>query len=755
MNARIAPLCEQATNSLSWLLEPLSVNEFLQAHWCRAPLRLSRNDPRYYESLLSEDALEHALYAASGVPGAVEILSDDQHPQRARNYAGAQEALRKGRSIRIDAIQRFSRILNVLARSLERQLNCIVNINMYFSPGSSRALKRHYDTHDVFVLQIHGKKKWKLFESDVEFPLEYLPPLRCENLGRRNYRKHRAREMSAENSGAVNEEFTLRTGDLLYLPRGHWHVAEAEPDQISCHLTVGAQAFTYLDLMSVALSQVAADNVDLRKPLPRILGADQKCLGEIKSCLSKILISLPSQIDSDRAVHEVAETFVRSRNAIATNLLKPSVEHQLSRLHAQSTVLLRGSIHCAVSTDLANVHLLFEAKRMTLPLEFEPAFRFVASEERFVVREMPGGFTDDEKLALVEKLIREGLLYIVDEETMAASATPKQWGESGWLPVAIDFRSRNPKVEWRDFKANPLSEPMFAQSVARLRAETPSRKARITALKALASCREERAPCGFIFHISRCGSTLVSNAMKSIVGTEVISEPALLGPLMTPAPQGESEVWPADGIVSREDCLRGAIAAFGRPRRPGCDLGLIVKFTSWQILSLALVRKLWPDVPYLIVIRDPVEVMVSCLASPPGWFKFGSKLSATCRMFGWRPEELEGVSRERICAKALGEFFHVAAENLGGNCRILSYPNFTPTRVPDLASFFGIDSAAIDSTQLEKCFSTYSKDRRAVRLHIDDREQKQSEATDLMRQESELWAAQGFRALIEHERLHS
>lgn len=107
--------------------------------------------------------------------------------QRARGYPSVQQAIAEGRSVRIDAIQRFSRELLHFTRQVEQELACIANINLYYSPRSSQALPKHFDLHDVFVLQIYGQKQWTLFDSNVETPLEYLPPLRWEPRGRARF----------------------------------------------------------------------------------------------------------------------------------------------------------------------------------------------------------------------------------------------------------------------------------------------------------------------------------------------------------------------------------------------------------------------------------------------------------------------------------------------------------------------------------------------------------------------------------------
>src|ERR1051326_3324289 len=169
---------ESTTNpvrDIRWLISPMEYSTFLETYWTKTPARIARGDPSFYRSLLSEADLEYALFSANKEPGSVKILNSRQPFQNADMYGDVRIAYRAGCSIRIDGIQRFSHTLILLARAIEQELSCPIGINMYLTPGKlgAKALPRHYDTHDVFVLQVHGKKRWRIYAPPVPFPLEY------------------------------------------------------------------------------------------------------------------------------------------------------------------------------------------------------------------------------------------------------------------------------------------------------------------------------------------------------------------------------------------------------------------------------------------------------------------------------------------------------------------------------------------------------------------------------------------------------
>jgi hypothetical protein len=113
------------------------------------------------------------------------------------------------------------------------------------------------------------------------------------------------------------------------------------------------------------------------------------------------------------------------------------------------------------------------------------------------------------------------------------------------------------------------------------------------------------APTGFIFHMSRCGSTLASQMLGAIPGAISVSEPEPLDtllqlPLLVPGVPPELHV----------EAIRAMIAALGRDRS-GDTTRYFVKLDSWHTLALPALRQAFPDVPWIFLYREPVEVLVS------------------------------------------------------------------------------------------------------------------------------------------------
>ncbi len=122
--------------------------------------------------------------------------------------------------------------------------------NMYLTPKNEKALLPHYDTHDVYVLQIHGKKHWTIYDAPQETPLlnSQQPIFKREQLSN-------------------PKEITLKAGDLMYMPRGLPHEAYTT-DESSLHITIGVYPPQWVDLLTKSIQQMAYSNPQLRKALP-------------------------------------------------------------------------------------------------------------------------------------------------------------------------------------------------------------------------------------------------------------------------------------------------------------------------------------------------------------------------------------------------------------------------------------------------------------------------------------------------------
>ncbi len=230
----------------SHLVSPFNAADFFTQHWQKSAQLMKRGEVDRFRGLLEAADTDAVLAMAAEFPAdAVEVIGRIRANETAgeRSTEATSETataladfFSKGATIRVKAIERFCLPLGELCKNLEAEFGCPVRANLYCTPGNSRGFDLHFDTHEVFVLQLFGKKHWQIFEPTVRLPLEFVPPLPFENArealkraGGRTESDRDIRDDIVESElGPLALEALLEPGDCLYLPRGFVHQAAAE-----------------------------------------------------------------------------------------------------------------------------------------------------------------------------------------------------------------------------------------------------------------------------------------------------------------------------------------------------------------------------------------------------------------------------------------------------------------------------------------------------------------------------------------------
>ena len=180
---------------------------------------------------------------------------------------------------------------------------------------------------------------------------------------------------------------------------------------------------------------------------------------------------------------------------------------------------------------------------------------------------------------------------------------------NGWIPIHIYWQQSQVMVDWCYLGTQRFREPFFEQTLQQLlwqpfnmlfRHQTP-----IETLAKLQDAQPGLPPSGFIFHMSRCGSTLTAQMLAALPKNIVISEADPIDRVLR-ANLGHTRI----AEEQRAIWLRGLIGALGQVRNAG-ERQLFIKFDSWNILDLPVIRRAFPQTPWIFLYRDPVEVMVS------------------------------------------------------------------------------------------------------------------------------------------------
>jgi hypothetical protein len=315
----------------------------------------------------------------------------------------------------------------------------------------------------------------------------------------------------------------------------------------------------------------------------------------------------------------------------------------------------------------------------------------------------------------------------------------------GWLPFDRLVAEGLPYLRWLDFAGVELSEPFFEQTVERVRSLRPREV--LTDLDALIELEKQTAsiaPKGFIFHTSRCGSTLISNSLRVLDDSIVVSEAQALESLsgFLQSHSGEASL---DALLRRV-YLKACVNIFGQLRR-GDERRYFVKFASPSVLQLGRIRKIWPDVPCVFVYRDPVEVIVSNVKKPGGWVQFETNPSMTAEVAGACESEMQNMSLEEFCARAFGRFCSIAAEQSDERMMLVNYEELSVGKLLEVARFFGVAPTELEATAIGRASRLYAKDAVPSRRFVDDAAEKRLAASSRVREMSERWALEAYQRL--------
>ncbi|KAL9952077.1 hypothetical protein ACROYT_G039281 [Oculina patagonica] len=314
----------EADKLFSWLISPVKAGKFFSDLWEQKPLLIKRHHLTYNDGWFSTKELDdilrkHRVYFSVNL----DVTSYRDGKRETHNPTGRAHApvvwdyYENGCSLRFLNPQAFSHSVWKLTSLLQEYFGCLVGANVYLTPPGSQGFAPHYDDIEAFVVQLEGRKHWRLYNPRND--AESLPRYSSDNF-------------SQEEIGDPILDTELAAGDVLYFPRGTIHQADTPSDTHSLHITLSTYqknswtdfmeklipgalqiAFeedrefrqglplNYLDFMGVANSEVnTKERSDFLKKVEKLMmklvshapvdaAADQLAVGVLHDCLPPVL----------------------------------------------------------------------------------------------------------------------------------------------------------------------------------------------------------------------------------------------------------------------------------------------------------------------------------------------------------------------------------------------------------------------------------------------------------------------------------
>lgn len=394
----------QPSLGLSDLLSPFSTEEFKSEFWEKQPLIIHRDDPDYYAKPLTFRDVDHILSTSSVRSSELKVVVNGQEiplvEMAASGPGGPSNGLevlydlyRKGSTVVFKFLHERWEPLGRLCRTLSGEFSAGFQANAYLTPAGAQGLTSHYDTHDVFVLQVWGSKHWRLYESTDVLPLHS-----------QHYRR------PADGPGAPVREFDLKAGDLMYMPRGTVHDATSN-DEASLHITLGVLPVLWSTVLKDALDRAIESDPRYRGSLPPGFALDDELRGQAVDTLAGMLASVADAVQPHDIVERAASRALVGRQPVLDGHLLDL--EGLRTLGPDTRVRRRPELLWSLTLEGPGLHLEFHGKVVSLPDRVEPELRYVlGADAPFTAREIGGALDVEGRLVLVRRLVQEGLLTL-------------------------------------------------------------------------------------------------------------------------------------------------------------------------------------------------------------------------------------------------------------------------------------------------------------------------------------------------------
>ncbi|MEZ4869005.1 MAG: hypothetical protein R3C14_47225 [Caldilineaceae bacterium] len=302
--------------------------------------------------------------------------------------------------------------------------------------------------------------------------------------------------------------------------------------------------------------------------------------------------------------------------------------------------------------------------------------------------------------------------------------------DPGFIPVAIDSTGVEHNVVWLNVGDYQFTESKFRYSIQNLATQPKPGERIVTDIRMLAAddfLAQTLYPSGFIFHISRCGSTLLAKALARAPQHIVIDEGT---PLNDGLWHYFTQGWQHQVAETTENIslLRNLVLALGRKRALEHQ-HYFVKFRSWNVVFLDFITRVFPDVPCLFLYRDPVEVLASAdmrpvwvldfKGLPSGAFLADVPLARTITM-----------SDVDFLTDLFSRYFLTALQATSNQLAYLNYDQILAQNLaPILHHAFNFSTTPATLQGMLTQFDYYSKDDSDTVRFISDKALKQQAAT--------------------------
>lgn len=380
------------------VLVPVTVGTFMSDYWEKQPLHISREASPFADDLLSAQTLLEKIAEIQLYFPDVQLTQSDR-TLVAQDYTDDNRKLvpadvkkyhAQGATIVWSRAHDWFSNVRALCREVQSALHMPCLANVYLSPPSQQGFNAHYDSHDVFIVQVSGRKTFRFYKDGITLPYSY------ERF-----------DSEAHQAGALTEEIELSAGDTLYIPRGMMHDAVSAHDETSLHITLGVYTTSYKDLLQKSVELLSQTETGLRHSVDSLL--NKKVGAELphEFAFSAEQLNAVSSDAYSQLLDQLALDAIPAR-------LPGSPKTESSMVLDDETCLqvdYRNIMSCLGDQDHLKLRLF--SKILEYQGDMAIAVEWIVSAAEFKCANVPMQ-SSDQRIALCEQLLREDVLTLVD-----------------------------------------------------------------------------------------------------------------------------------------------------------------------------------------------------------------------------------------------------------------------------------------------------------------------------------------------------
>lgn len=379
------------SGALGLLLRDITTEEFLSEYYQQRALHI-RGNQDHFKELFSWAQLNNVLNFLQNSSSDLK-MSRNGRQFVPRNATELIQASRQGATLIVENIDRYDRKLALFLSELTDETAESNRLNMYLSQPEMQGYRAHYDTHDFFILQISGYKKWWVYPETTQSVLF-------------NQKTHDSEPPPEEE---LYLHCTLEAGDVLYVPKGHWHSALAT-NEPSLHLTLAMFVRTGIDFIKWFENELTDQKI-FRDSLPLFLGVKDGNVQEPNEFRNMRLALVEALNDAS-----LYDRFLEYRIATARDRqpIKFPEQTTLSLDDCMNAVhFKRKPLKSAIKSETGRTELICGGQIFSFDGEIGNTLRFIISRDEFSKDELiaaSDGLGWDQLVTILFPLMREGLL---------------------------------------------------------------------------------------------------------------------------------------------------------------------------------------------------------------------------------------------------------------------------------------------------------------------------------------------------------